>query len=225
MLLIATLALAGPKLPTVAERGAAIAFGAAGSTSTDLLVDAKCTGTACEAIRQRSAVGGFVQGQFTPWIGAWASAGSELSVADAALLATKGLVADTGIYVAPWAARPIGATVWGTFAFADAGQVGNDLSKRWQLEAGAAARFGKPSEGLVSWLGVNALIVGNDSVFLGADAIEIPLSPLLPGELVGGVSLVSNALRGFGSSSRLFLTMDGSVGARTSFSASLGLAL
>lgn len=225
MLLIASLALAGPKLPVLAERSAAIALGGIGLTQTDLLVDPECAGTACEAVRQRSSVGGFVQGQFAPWIGVWGTVGSELSVADAALLAAKGVVVDTGLYVSPWPARAVGATAWGSFAFADAGQPGNDVSKRWQLEAGGAARIGRTNDGVVGWVGVNALIVGNDTVYLGADAIEIPLSPAVPGEFVFGGSLISDPLRGFGSSSRVFLTLDGSVGARTGFGAALGVAL
>lgn len=225
MLLIVSLALAGPKLPIIAERSAAVAFGGLGSIDTDLLVDPECAGTACEAVRERTLVGGFVQGQFAPWIGVWGTVGSELSVANAALLTTKGISVDTGLYVSPWAARPVGATAWGTFAFADAGQAGNDVSKRWQLEAGGAARFGRPSDGVVAWVGANALIVGDDTVYLGTDAIEITLSPLLPGEVVFGGSLVSDPLRGFGSSARMFLTIDGCIGARTGFGAALGVVL
>ena len=225
MLLVATLALARPPVPILADRGASVALGATGHTTTDLLVDPECSGTACEALRQRSFVGGFVQGQIVPWMGLWGEVGSELSVADAALAATQGVALDSGVYFSPWPARAIGAMAWSNLAFAVAGEVGQDVAKRWQLEAGGAARFGRPADAVIAWVGANVLIVGNDSVLLGEEAFEVPLAPLAPGEVVAGGTLMSEPLRGAASTSRVFLTLEGSVGARTAFGASLGVAL
>jgi hypothetical protein len=182
----------------------------------------ECTGEACEADRRRSLLGGFVQGQFAPWIGAWALAGAETNLTDAALFSGTGLGLNAGVYGAPWSSRPVGALAWLNADFGDASETAGNSADRWQLEAGGAARVGQPAGGLVAWAGANVLIVGSDVTNANAGEVEVPLAPVAPIELVGGATLYSNPLRGFASNSRVSFALDGSLGARTSFGASLG---
>ncbi len=225
MLVLASLALAAPPLPMLQSEGSAVAVGAVARVDSDALVDPGCGGPACEALRDRSNLGAFAQGQLYPWLGGYAVVSAEHSVTEAAYYADDGIALDGGLVSALFPARPNGALVWVHGTLAGAGQAGATRSARAQLEAGGAWRTGDPGGGLFGYLGGNVLILGNDEINILGGEVEIPLAPALPAEVVGGVVVTSEPLGSFNSRSRLFLAVDGRVGARSGVGLALGLSL
>lgn len=219
------LAHAAPPLPMLQGEGTAVALGAVARVDSDALVDPGCGGPACDAVRERSNVGAFVQGQLYPWLGGYASVTAEHSAISAAYYADEGIALDAGLSSALFPRRPNGVLAWIHATAASAGEAGATRSSRAQLEAGAAWRVGDPGGGLFGYLGGNALVVGDDELNILGGEVEIPLAPALPAEAVGGVVVTSEPLGSFNSRSRLFLAVDARLGARVGVGLTLGLGL
>jgi hypothetical protein len=225
MLLSASLALAAPYVPALAEVGPAGMVGGMLDTRSDALVDLECAGESCDALRERTRVGAFIEGQATPWLGGWVAIARETTVTTAALYADTGLAGDGGAWLNLRPQADLGALVWVSGTAGSSGDPAGTHATRWQIESGGAARFGRPDAGIVSCVGANVLVLGNDDTFIHQGTIQVPLAPTLPIEALAGATLYSKTLGGFGSRSRLSFTIEASVGARSGLGAALGLVL
>ncbi len=225
LLAFAAAALAAPPLPVLVEEGSAVGLGALVRADTDSLVDPGCAGAGCEALRSRVNIGGFAQGQLYPWLGGYAAITQEQVSTPAAFYAASGIALDAGLVSSLWARREQGMVAWAHFTAASAGDANATRSSRYQVEAGAAARFGNPGGGVLGFAGGNVLILGEDELHILSGSVPIPLAPALPVEAVGGIVVTSEPLGGYASSSRLMLSTDVRLGARNGVGLTLGLTL
>ena len=224
MLILVAVALAAPPIPQLTTQGFAVGFGGVGRVSEDQLVDPDCTSDACAALRHRSGWGGLVVVQAAPFASGWFRGGSEAVSAQAAEYSASGFGFDGGLTANFLPKRDIGALAWGEGFYGNSGTEGKSEARRWGAKAGGAARFGTALDGVFVWTGGELEFEGKDTTRTQGGALEVPLRPAIPLNVVAGIAILSEPLAGAGSTSpRMFFTLSGSAGAELGMDASLGV--
>ncbi|MDP2311553.1 MAG: hypothetical protein Q8P41_01505 [Pseudomonadota bacterium] len=216
LLLAAATALAAPLAPSGLQAlGVEVSAYTAGQRAW--LREAGCTGTACDAWRVDTLLGGEVGLTIVPAFGLYAHAAHVAETMDAALYAESGYAAGGGARLTLPIGRLLGVHAWAGLEHQLTAN--EDLSERatsWAIDAGATLRGGRADEGVQGWVGLGVVPWSKSpATVLGGD-VTVALSARLPVEGVAGVMLISEPLFGpWNDRTRLGAGVSGTLGYRT----------
>lgn len=213
---LATAALAAPLAPS-GLLGAGVEVSAYTGVQRAWLREAGCTGTACDAWRADTLVGGEVAVGLAAPIALYAHAAYVNEEMDAALYAAEGYAAGAGARFTLPLSRLLAVSAWAGVEHQNTGNA--DLSERasaWAVDVGATLRGGRADEGVQAWVGAGVVPWSqNPATVLDGD-VTLALSARVPLEAVAGVMLASEPLFGpWNDRTRLAAGVTGSYGFRS----------
>ncbi len=216
MLLLVAAALAAPLAPSgLLAAGVEVSAYTAGQRAW--LREPGCTGTACDAWRADTLVGGEVGVALAAPVGLYVHAAHVAETMEAALYEAKGYAAGGGVRLGLPLGPLVGVHAWVGVEHQFTGN--EDLSEQataWAVDAGAVLRGGRADEGIQAWVGLGVVPwASNPATVLDGD-VTLALAPRVPLEGTAGLMLLSEPLFGpWNDRTRLGAGVSGSVGYRT----------
>jgi len=227
VLVLVAAALAAPPATQLTSRGFAVGVAATGQAGEELLTDPDCVeGGACEAIRHHSGWGGQLTLQVAPFVMGWVEGGTDEVKAPALEYEAAGFRVNGGVLGIVRPKQELGGLGWANVDYATSGNDSAAHAHRWVANVGGGARFGRPDALLTSWVGAEVVVSGEDVTSTLTGALDVPMQPTVPFNVVAGFQLFSAPLAGPGSDAPLlFLSCAGSAGSQLGVRFSLGAAL